>query len=43
MPTSAESTRTWDALIEAVADALFEITPDDIIGWFAKCGYGVQR
>jgi hypothetical protein len=30
------------ALVEAVADALSKITPDDIVGWFAKCGYGVQ-
>ena len=39
----AHAARTWDALVEAVADALSKITSNDILGWFAKCGYGVQR
>ena len=35
--------RTWEALVDAVADALSKITLNDILGWFAKCGYGLQR
>jgi transposase len=35
--------RTWDALIDAVAEALSKITTKDILGWFAECGYGAQR
>jgi transposase len=31
--------RTTDELIDAVADALRSITPDDIRGWFEYCGY----
>lgn len=38
----SHAARTWDALVDAVADALSKITADDIVGWFAKCGYGVQ-
>ncbi len=31
--------RTTEALIDAVADALRAVTPDDIRGWFEHCGY----
>jgi transposase len=31
--------RTTGALIDAVADALRSITPNDIRGWFEHCGY----
>jgi transposase len=32
--------RTVEALIEAIGEALRSVTPDDIRGWFAHCGYG---
>jgi len=31
--------RTWDALVQAIADALKTITTEDCIGWFKHCGY----
>jgi transposase len=31
--------RTPDALIEAIAAALAEVTAQDALGWFASCGY----
>ena len=31
--------RTEETLIEAIADALRTITPNDCIGWFKHCGY----
>jgi transposase len=34
--------RTREALIEAIAQALREITVRDIRGWFAHCGYVVE-
>ena len=36
--------RTYDALLEAMAEALCEVTPGDAAGWFDHCGYevGVQ-
>lgn len=34
--------RTWDALVDAVADAFGRFTSDDILSWFTKCGYGGQ-
>jgi transposase len=34
--------RTWEALVDAVADALSKITVGDILGWFDKCGYRPQ-
>jgi len=32
--------RTFDALVEAVKDALHAISPDDCEGYFEHCGYG---
>lgn len=32
--------RTYDALLEAVEQALRAITPADACGWFGLCGYG---
>jgi transposase len=34
--------RTREALIEAIAEALWAITPIDAAGWFAHCGYEVE-
>lgn len=31
--------RTHDALIEAIATALAQVTSNDALGWFAECGY----
>lgn len=31
--------RSFDALIEALGDALKTITPQDAFGWFQSCGY----
>ncbi len=31
--------RTKEALVEAIAQALSIITPEDAAGWFAHCGY----
>ena len=31
--------RTTDELIDAIADALWSITPNDIRSWFEHCGY----
>jgi transposase len=31
--------RTWDALVQGVADALQSVTPNDALGWFCHCGY----
>jgi transposase len=31
--------RTIDALIDAIGEALRSVTPEDIRGWFAHCGY----
>jgi transposase len=31
--------RTKEALVEAIAQALSTITPEDAAGWFAHCGY----
>ncbi len=33
--------RTFDALVEALADALRAIRPTDAFAWFAHCGYAV--
>ena len=33
--------RTADALLEALRKALLAITPQDIHGWFAHCGYAI--
>jgi hypothetical protein len=34
--------RTHGALLEAMAQALSEVTPADAAGWFDHCGYGVE-
>jgi transposase len=33
--------RTFDALIEAMADALCSVSPKDIQAWFTHCGYAI--
>ncbi len=33
--------RTWEALVEAMDDALSAITPRDAVGWFTHCGYAL--
>jgi hypothetical protein len=35
----AAKTRTFDALLNAIARALQTITDQDAKGWFASCGY----
>jgi transposase len=35
----ATKARTFDALLEALADALRSVSPADIKAWFAHCGY----
>ncbi len=35
---SAEA-RTHHALIEAIGEALEKVTPQDVMNWFASCGY----
>ena len=32
--------RTYEALIDAVRDALLAVTPEDCDGYFEHCGYG---
>src|SRR4051812_24762788 len=34
--------RTHEALVEAMCGALCEVTPWDVAGWFAHCGYEVE-
>jgi transposase len=34
--------RTKEALIEAMAEALAAVTPEDVRGWFAHSGYRLQ-
>jgi transposase len=34
--------RTHEALLEAIANALWAITPQDAAGWFDHCGYEVE-
>ena len=34
--------RTHEALLEAMEEALSEITPADAAGWFGHCGYQVE-
>jgi transposase len=34
--------RTFDALIEALKQALLAITPQDVRSWFAHCGYAIN-
>ena len=38
----AAKARTFDALVNALGDALRAINPADIIAWFAHCGYTVN-
>jgi len=33
--------RTFEALVEALGDALRAVTPDDILAWFTHCGYAI--
>ena len=35
--------RTKEALVEAIGQALDAITPEDVRGWFAHCGYAVAH
>lgn len=34
--------RTREALVEAMAEALAAITPEDAAGWFRHCGYKIE-
>jgi transposase len=34
--------RTREALVEAMAEALRVVTPEDAMGWFRHCGYNVE-
>ncbi len=34
--------RTFEELVEALRQALLAITPKDIRGWFAHCGYAIN-
>jgi transposase len=34
--------RTREALVEAIAEALRVVTPEDAAGWFRHCGYNVE-
>lgn len=34
--------RTHETLIEAIAEALRAITPEDAAGWFRHCGYNIE-
>ena len=38
----AAKARTFDALVDALADALRSVTATDIAAWFAHCGYAVH-
>ncbi len=31
--------RTWDALVDAAADALHAVTPEDVYGWLKHAGF----
>ena len=33
--------RTWDDLLVAVRQALLSVSPNDVLAWFAHCGYEV--
>ena len=35
----AAKARTWDALIDALANALRSVSPKDVQAWFIHCGY----
>jgi hypothetical protein len=34
--------RTYEALLEAISEALSTVTPADVAGWFNHCGYEVE-
>jgi transposase len=34
--------RNHEALFNAIADALRQVTQKDIVGWFASCGYSIS-
>ena len=38
----AAKARTFDALVNALWDALRAINPADVLAWFAHCGYTVN-
>ena len=38
----AAKAQTFDALVDAVCDALHTITPEDAAAWFAHCGYAIN-
>jgi transposase len=38
----AAKARTFDALVDAVCDALRSITAEDAAAWFAHCGYAIN-
>jgi transposase len=38
----AAKAQTFDALVEAVRDALHTVTPNDAAAWFAHCGYAID-
>ena len=38
----AAKARTFDALVDALCDALRAINPADALAWFAHCGYAVK-
>ena len=37
-----KAARTKEALLEAIAEALRAVTPQDVKGWFAHCAYGTK-
>ncbi|MBI5081635.1 MAG: IS630 family transposase [Chloroflexi bacterium] len=34
--------RTFEALLDALRDALLAVTPQDALAWFAHCGYAIN-
>lgn len=38
----AAKARTWDALLDALCNALRAVSPEDAAAWFAHCGYTVN-
>ena len=34
--------RTREALLAAIGEALWAVTPEEAAGWFGHCGYGSQ-
>jgi len=35
----AAKARTWDDLVDALRDALLSVSRNDVLAWFAHCGY----